>query len=101
MAKPPLKRALWKALRSDSLGGLHFRRQQVIAGFIVNFYCASARVAIELDRPIHQNQADDDETRDRAMAEKGIRTIRIFSERVRDSLPAVLEQIGAACRPVN
>jgi hypothetical protein len=32
--------ALWSALRSRQLGGWKFRRQHVIAGYIVDFYCA-------------------------------------------------------------
>jgi hypothetical protein len=45
------ERALWQAIRNNALSGLDFRRQQVIAGFIVDFYCASARLAIEVDGP--------------------------------------------------
>ena len=31
--------ALWQRLRTNRLNGLHFRRQQVIGTFIVDFYC--------------------------------------------------------------
>ena len=33
---------LWEQLRGNQLGGLHFRRQQVIDGFIADFYCRPA-----------------------------------------------------------
>jgi very-short-patch-repair endonuclease len=88
---------VWKVLKADTLAGLHFRRQQVIGGFIVDFYCASAQLAIELDGPIHAGQSEEDAERDRALASKGVRMMRIASERVRRDLPVVLEEILAAC----
>jgi very-short-patch-repair endonuclease len=57
------ERALWQAIRNNALSGLHFRRQQVIAGFIVDFYCASARLAIEVDGPVHSGRKDYDTER--------------------------------------
>ena len=91
------ERALWKVLKGSAFGGLHFRRQQVIAGFIVDFYCSEARVAIELDGPVHDRQVREDRDRDRALSEMGIRTIRFAIDRVRDDLPALLEEIFVAC----
>ena len=43
------ERALGNELRQNRLNGIHFRRQQVIAGFIADFYCDAARIAVELD----------------------------------------------------
>lgn len=37
-AMTPAEAALWEYLRLDKLG-VHFRRQQIIDGFIVDFYC--------------------------------------------------------------
>jgi very-short-patch-repair endonuclease len=45
------ERTLWRVIRNNALAGLHFRRQQVIEGFIVDFYCACARLVIEVDAP--------------------------------------------------
>ena len=45
----PTEKILWAQLRTNRLDGLHFRRQQVIAGFIVDFYCHAAGLAVELD----------------------------------------------------
>ena len=44
----PVEKILWQELRRSKLGS-HFRRQQVIAGFIVDFYCHSAGLVTELD----------------------------------------------------
>jgi very-short-patch-repair endonuclease len=46
------------------LGGLHFRRQQVIAGFIADFYWHAAKLAVEVDGNSHEGRSDYDEERD-------------------------------------
>ncbi|WP_425149582.1 endonuclease domain-containing protein, partial [Candidatus Binatus sp.] len=43
------ERILWKVLRRNAIDGFHFRRQQVIAGYVVDFYCDDGKLAIELD----------------------------------------------------
>ncbi len=44
----PAEKVLWQELRGNKLG-LHFRRQQIIAGFIADFYCYAASLIIEVD----------------------------------------------------
>jgi very-short-patch-repair endonuclease len=61
----PAEKLLWQHLRNNRLNGLHFRRQQIIDGFIVDFYCHAARVVIEVDGEVHQNQREYDDERDR------------------------------------
>ncbi len=95
----PEERLLWNRLRRSALDGIHFHRQQIIGGFIVDFYCAAANLAIELDGPIHDARADLDRERDRALAALGIRTMRLRNEEVAKDFGAVLRKIAAACRP--
>ncbi len=45
---------LWDALRSRRLGGYKFRRQHSLAAFIVDFYCPSVRLVVEVDGGIHR-----------------------------------------------
>ena len=71
------ERLLWYALRRNKKRGLHFRRQQVIAGFIVDFYCHSAALAIELDGAYHDARSDYDAERDKLLSRTGIRVLRI------------------------
>ena len=42
-----------ECLRGNRLGGLHFRRQQVIAGFIADFFCHAARLVIGCNGAAH------------------------------------------------
>jgi very-short-patch-repair endonuclease len=64
----PAELTLWKALRNNQVDGLHFRRQQIIAGFIVAFYCHAAHLVIEADGEVHQSTAKYDQERARLCA---------------------------------
>ena len=44
---------LWEHLRNRKLDGLKFRRQQIIEGFIVDFFCHNLKLVIELDEEVH------------------------------------------------
>ncbi len=89
------ERILWKALRRNALDGFHFRRQQVIEGFIVDFYCDAAKLAVELDGSPHVEQWRDDESRDKAISMRGVRVLRISNEAMHDS-EAVIAYIKEA-----
>jgi very-short-patch-repair endonuclease len=72
----PAERRLWRALRRSALDGFHFRRQQVIEGYIADFYCDAAKLVIELEGGVHQEQWRYDESRDQAITSIGF----VFSE---------------------
>src|SRR5690242_4804027 len=55
---------LWVRLRGRRLARLDFRRQHVIEGFVVDFYCHAAGVVVEVDGPVHEQQPDYDAERD-------------------------------------
>jgi very-short-patch-repair endonuclease len=76
------ERVLWQALRGNALDGLHFRRRQIIRGHVVDFYCRRARLVIEVDGPVRDQRQEDDEFRDRVLAEHGIEVLRIPSKAV-------------------
>ena len=46
---------LWKHLSSRKLEGRKFRRQHSIGNYIVDFFCPSERLIIELDGQVHLN----------------------------------------------
>ena len=45
----PQERKLWTIIRKRTIDNLKFRRQYPIGKYIVDFYCASAKLAVELD----------------------------------------------------
>ena len=79
-------------------GGRQFRRQQVIDGFIVDFYCHSPAVVVVVDGPVHDDQSEYNAERDRVSTSRGLRVVRFTKEQVNRSLPDVLRQIEAICR---
>jgi very-short-patch-repair endonuclease len=93
----PAERALWARLRKNQLGGLHFRRQQVIDGFIANFYCHAAGVVVEVDGPVHEGQAEYDAERDRIFQARGLRVIRFTNDEVLTNMDRVFTAISWFC----
>ena len=88
----PAEKLLWQELRANKLG-IHFRRQQIIAGFIVDFYCHKAELVIEVDGDIHDLQQDEDARREKALYEIGLKTVRFENDEVIRNLSEVLEKI--------
>ena len=97
----PAETILWKRLRTDQLGGLHFRRQQVLDGYIVDFYCHTARLIIEVDGEIHVSQQEYDAERDAYLTALGLRVLRFSNERIIHNLFACLEEIRAIAEVKN
>jgi very-short-patch-repair endonuclease len=95
----PAERELWSALRRNQLDGHHFRRQQVIAGFIVDFYCHGSRLAIEIDGNVHMGRLDYDSARDAALEQLDIRVARFSNEDVMERFNDVLDRIRSLCSP--
>ena len=95
------ERLLWKQLRERRLLGLRFRRQQIIDGFIVDFYCPSVGLVVEVDGPVHDERADYDRERDQVIAARGLTIIRVRNDEVRNDMVAVLARISAEARVVD
>jgi very-short-patch-repair endonuclease len=91
------ERILWQHLRGHQMQRLHFRRQYVLHGFIADFYCAAARLAIEVDGSIHNQQAEYDHERDIILTADGIRVLRVTNDEVQYHLDVVLSRIRACC----
>ena len=87
---------LWSVLRGKQLGGLRFRRQHPIEPYVVDFYCPSARLAIELDGESHDGQEQYDQQRTRCLEDQGIHVLRVSNDDVLGSLDGVLELIARA-----
>lgn len=78
------ERILWLSLRSHRLEGWKFRRQALIYGYIVDFYCHAASLVVEVDGPHHQTpeQAAVDRLRDRALQRYGFTVLHLDGDHV-------------------
>jgi very-short-patch-repair endonuclease len=85
---------LWSCLRCSRLGW-KFRRQHSIGPFIVDFYCPSARLAIELDGAAHDSApaSSYDDSRSEYLRGKNVRVIRFVNDDVKQNLEGVLHVI--------
>ncbi len=91
----PAERLLWQALRRNAANGLHFRRQQVIAGFIADFYCHAAALIVEVDGSVHETQTESDAERDAILSSLDLRVLRISNDELMSDLPGVVRKITA------
>ena len=93
----PAERLLWQELRANRFEGWHFRRQQVIAGYIVDFYCHKVGLAVELDGAVHETQGGYDTERDQKLAEYGVHVLRFQNREVFENVQKVKVVIFKAC----
>jgi very-short-patch-repair endonuclease len=91
----PEERIVWQELRGNRLG-VHFRRQQPLAPYIVDFYCHQARLVVEIDGSPHRRQQGYDHQRDAYMTRIGIRVLRVANHTVRNDLRSVIHAIRNA-----
>lgn len=82
----------WQELRANKLG-VRFRRQQVIQGFIVDFYCHRAGLVVEVDGDIHDLQQDEDARREKVLTEMGLSMVRFRNDEVVRNMSAVIDKI--------
>lgn len=87
---------LWSALRGKQLGGRKFRRQQPIGPFIVDFYCSTERLIVEVDGGVHAEQQELDAARQALPESLGLHFVRVPAEQVEINLPAALASIQQA-----
>jgi very-short-patch-repair endonuclease len=76
--------AAWQILRNRAIFGLKFRRQQIVAGFVVDFYCPSQRLVLELDGGVHHDpdRRERDRLRTAALRQLSIRVLRVPNHNV-------------------
>ena len=92
---------LWKELRSRKLGGIKFLHQHPIEFefhrvkrfLVVDFYCSMARLVIEIDGGIHEQQKDYDNARDGLVECRGIKVLRFDNDKLFNSLDEVMAKI--------
>jgi very-short-patch-repair endonuclease len=88
---------LWLGLRRRLVAGFKFRRQHILAGYVVDFYCPALRLVIEVDGGVHDVQRARDAQRTLHLAQLGARVLRIPNARVLSDLPGVLAHLVDIC----
>jgi type I restriction enzyme R subunit len=102
-APTPAEAAAWELLRARRMLGLKFRRQQVIDGFIVDFFCAEHRIVIEVDGAVHEDPEVAAYDRERAVILRcrKLRLVRVKNDDVtRGHLEELLRSLLPASPPL-
>lgn len=103
----PAEAVVWKLLRGRTLGGLRFRRQHVLHGHIVDFYCHERRFCLELDGAPHlkAEQWTKDKERDADLTLRGYVIVPMMNEDVLRDLPGfrlrILEAASSTASPTS
>ncbi|WP_079543304.1 endonuclease domain-containing protein [Bradyrhizobium lablabi] len=87
--------ALWYRLRSRSLNGYKFVRQEPIGPFTVDLICRERRLAIEVDGGQHADNPGD-AVRDKWLVDHNYRVLRFWNNDVMGNMAGVLESIATA-----
>jgi very-short-patch-repair endonuclease len=94
----PAERYLWKHIKLKQLDGLRFQRQHSINNYIVDFYCASHHLIIELDGEVHNNPIamEKDAQRDAVLTGMGFTVLRFENKMAFEHLDDVFGRIREA-----
>jgi very-short-patch-repair endonuclease len=88
---------LWSKLRRAQIDGHSFRRQHPAGPYVLDFYCAELRLAIELDGGQHNEtpQQTRDARRNEWLRGQGVTVLRFWNSDVTSNLLGVSETIKA------
>jgi very-short-patch-repair endonuclease len=89
---------LWNHLRGKPLG-TKFRKQHPIGDYVVDFYCAEKRLAVEIDGIAHDmsDRPARDSQRDAWLRTQGIDILRLSAAEVLDDVSAAADAIVRYC----
>src|SRR5256885_62186 len=92
------ERILWRHLRNRNFAGYKFRRQHRFDDYVLDFYCPSAKQAVELDGGGDNYGASQlrDRTQSEFLARHGVVVLRFWNRQVRRELDSVLQAIWFA-----
>ncbi len=77
---------------------VRFQRQRAIGEYIVDFYCHTAKIVIEIDGSQHYEvqKTHEDTVRTKALEKMGLRVIRVSNRQINEEFQAVCEYIDIA-----
>jgi very-short-patch-repair endonuclease len=94
----PEEEALWEQIRARRFLGTRWLRQYPTAGYILDFYCAKAKLVVELDGSQHllPDAVEYDAARTAYVNLRGWQEIRFPNRQVTDNIESVLRRIERA-----
>ena|SRR3989338_6576815 len=83
---------LWNKLRNKQLG-FKFKRQYSVGPYVLDFYCASKKLAIEIDGSQHLKEKEYDKERSDYLSVFGIKVIRFWNNEINVNINGVILKI--------
>ncbi|MBF0275289.1 MAG: DUF559 domain-containing protein [Nitrospinae bacterium] len=80
----------WLQVKKHQFHELDFDRQKIIGNYIVDFYCASLRLVVEIDGGSHNDKQEYDKKRDDFLEGLGLTVIHVLDRDVRNNIQAVM-----------
>ena len=89
------ERILWKYLRNKQLDGYKFRQQHGFGPYVMDFYCPSLRLCVEVDGEVHDlpECKEKDEERTAFLHDNRIKILRFRNEEIEENIVNVLNKI--------
>ncbi len=87
-----VERYMWSRLCNRKVGGYKFRRQVPVGPYIVDFLCISARLAVEVDSPLHEDE-ESDNRKTKWLEAEGYRVLRVPVSNIDESMDDVVHGI--------
>jgi very-short-patch-repair endonuclease len=90
------EKKLWSYIKRNQLKGHRFYRQKIIGNFIVDFYCPTLNLVIELDGGQHYSQKGiiKDQERDNYLQGLNLRILRFSDRDIFENINGVIERIN-------
>jgi very-short-patch-repair endonuclease len=92
---------LWERLKTKQILGAKFRRQHPINIYIVDFYCHSAKLVVELDGGIHKSQKEYDLERTKDIEMYGLKVVRFINSEIENDIEKVISKIKKKILQIN
>ncbi|WP_027390364.1 DUF559 domain-containing protein [Chrysiogenes arsenatis] len=84
---------LWQQLKKKQFHGLDFDRQKIIGNYIVDFFCASKSLVIEIDGSSHNGKVEYDKRRDAYLESLGLCVVHIQAADVLQNMEGVMRYL--------
>ncbi|WOE76285.1 endonuclease domain-containing protein [Alterisphingorhabdus coralli] len=90
---------LWRELRKRP-GGFKYRRQHPAGQYVLDFYCAAAKLAIEIDGQAHNSEraAQTDARRSEFLRSQHVAVLRVPAKAVLENLEGAVMRIVEVCK---
>ena len=95
---PKTEVIVWSKLKGRQMLGYKFRRQYSVGTYVIDFYCPTLKLAVEIDGHSHfeRDAAANDKRRQAFIESFGVQFLRFTNDEVSKNMDGVLETVKHA-----